>query len=142
MTTTPESETSKISNNIIELLGLDSVTADEKISFLVEEAQRQLINHVLTRFINEIGNATKIKQSSPMELLNCIMKLLRIIKDFGESPMTKLLNEKLLGVKANINLEEVQPDASTDKSDVPLNDTDDKAISHQEVLNNRNDAPE
>ncbi len=115
MTTTPESETSKKLLSIKELLGLDSVSRDDKIDLLVKEAQLQFASHILTKFINEIGDATKIKQASPMELLNCIMKLLRIIKEFGDSPLMRLLNEKLAGVKEIINLEEVRADTPGEK---------------------------
>lgn len=92
--------------NILEILKLDAPD-DDKINFLIHEANIRLSDNLLTRFINEIGNENKIKDSSPMELLNCIMKLLRIIKDFGDSPRFKLLQEKLQGVKESINLSEI-----------------------------------
>lgn len=49
---------------------------------------------ILIKMLNALNNEEKIKASSPIELLNCIMKILRMVRE-DKSSLGELVRDKL-----------------------------------------------
>lgn len=108
-------ETSEEQLDIVRILRLDSlvVNSEEKIQFLILEAQKRLTKSILGMFLKELQNSEKLKNSSPTEILSCVNKLMRLAKDYASDRELIKVRDKILGI-----LEE--EDASVDLAEMRI----------------------
>lgn len=88
--------------SIIKILNL-TASDNDKINYLVNEAQKRFSSSILTQFLNELTNKEKIKNASPGELLTCVIKLLKLTKDYAGDKRIEKVREKFLGLMDNNN---------------------------------------
>lgn len=65
---------------------------------------------ILVKLLNALDNEEKIQASSPVELLNCIMKILRMVKEDKGSSLGDLVRDKLGTIADLAQIKNSEPD--------------------------------
>lgn len=97
-----ESQTLKLLEEVELGLGPEEIA---KINLLIQYAHKKLLESVAYKYIEELLSPSKLEAATPIEILNSLSKIIRMLKDLPDSGLSTKLKSALSG---NVSLETIK----------------------------------
>ena len=84
-----------------------AVEDQERINYLVSVAHHRLLESVTWKYLKELDREERIKEVPPREILNCLLKLVKLIKDLPTAKLS-LVNAIRQKLDATVPISEIK----------------------------------